>query len=155
MLYDKSKAAKLFATVLLSLIAFAAQAMDTGLIGQLTGSLGVSEPQATGGAGSIFKYAKQKMSPSDFTQVADAVPGIDSMMAAAPANGESSGLAAGAASMLGGSGGSIGGLTSLAGSFSKLGMDSNMISKFVPVILDYVKSTGGDSVMQLLKGALI
>jgi hypothetical protein len=46
------------------------------------------------------------------------------------------------------------GLASLAGSFSDLGLDSEMIGRFVPVILEYVGGKGGDTNAALLKTAL-
>jgi hypothetical protein len=46
------------------------------------------------------------------------------------------------------------GLASLAGSFSDLGLDSEMIGRFVPVILEYVGGKGGDTKAALLKSAL-
>ena len=154
------------------------QADASGLVSRLTSSLGVTESQATGGAGAIFKYAKTRLSPDDFGQVASAVPGIDSLMKAAPSTesaGSGGGVTGVVGSMLGGSGalggiggalggsgsatsgvgGALGGLSALAGPFSNLGMSPDMIGKFVPVVLDYVKSTGGSSVMSVLKGALM
>jgi hypothetical protein len=141
-----------------------AQADAGGLVSRLTSSLGVTESQAAGGAGTIFNYAKGRLSPGDFGQVASAVPGIDSLMKAAPSteSSGSGGVMGIAGSMLGGSGGAtsgvggaLGGLSALAGPFSKLGLSPDMIGKFVPVVLDYVKSTGGSSVMSVLKGALM
>jgi len=61
-----------------------ARAADLELVKLLSNDLGVTENQATGGAGSIFNVAKQNMGADDFTKVAKAVPGIDKMMAAAP-----------------------------------------------------------------------
>jgi hypothetical protein len=49
----------------------------------------------------------------------------------------------------------VGGLTTLADSFSKIGLSPDMVNKFVPVILDFVKSEGGQQAMTLLKNALI
>ena len=46
------------------------------------------------------------------------------------------------------------GLAGLAGSFSDLGLDADMVQKFVPVILQYVGGRGGDSTSALLKTAL-
>ena len=34
-------------------------------------------------------------------------------------------------------------------------MSPDMISQFVPIVLDYVQSTGGDKVMGLMQGALL
>jgi|GEM_PF-2639575 len=55
------------------------------LVGLLTSQLGVTKPQAEGGAGSIFSLAKSKMSPSDFGQIASVVPDMDTLLKAAPA----------------------------------------------------------------------
>jgi hypothetical protein len=130
------------------------RAADLGLVQLLTKDLGVTEKQATGGAGSIFNLAKQNLSKDDFTQVAKAVPGIDKMMAAAPKAEGAAGMLGSASSLLGGSAQSVGGVASLAGSFSQLGMNTGMVSSFVPVVLNYVKSSGGEPVMNILQSAL-
>ena len=122
------------------------------LIGSLVDTLGVSEEQAAGGAGAVFKEAKNNMSPVDYSQLLDAVPGIDSLISAAP---QAGGLAGKASSLLGGSAGSVGGMAALADSFSKLGLSPDMVNQFVPVILDFVQSEGGQQAMTLLKSALI
>jgi hypothetical protein len=119
------------------------------LIGSLVDTLGVSEEQATGGSGAVFKEAKGNMSPGDYSQLLNAVPGIDSLISAAP---QAGGLAGQASSLLGGSAGSM---TGLADSFSKLGLAPDMVNQFVPVILDYVQSEGGQQAMTLLKNALM
>ncbi len=102
--------------------------------------------------------AKSRLSPSDFGQVAGVVPDRDSLLAAAP-KGESTGGMSGAAtsagsSMMGAGGGSLGGLASLAGPFSQLGMSPDMIGKFVPSILEFVGGKGGSAVQSLLAGVL-
>jgi Protein of unknown function VcgC/VcgE (DUF2780) len=135
-----------------------AYATASELVGALTQKLGVTEQQATGGAGAIFGLAKSKLSPDNFGQVASVVPGMEGLLQAAP-TGEATGSMAGAAtsaasSMMGKSGESLGGLASLAGPFSQLGMSSDMIGKFVPVVLDYVGGKGGSSVQSLLAGVL-
>ena len=121
------------------------------LIGSLVDTLGVSEEQATGGSGAVFKEAKNNMSPGDYSQLLNAVPGIDSLISAAP---QAGGLAGQASSLLGGSGGSVKGMAALADSFSKLGLSPDMVNQFVPVILDFVQSEGGQQAMTLLKSAL-
>jgi hypothetical protein len=45
-------------------------------------------------------------------------------------------------------------MATLGEAFSKLGMASDMVSQFIPIILDYVKQGGGDAVMGLLQQAL-
>jgi len=127
-----------------------AQASD--LIGLLTSQLGVTEQQATGGAGSLFGFAQEEMGVSDFDVVSSALPSVDSLIGAAPETG-SSGLLGSASSLLGGSSSSLGDMASIASSFSDLGMSPDMVGQFVPVILDYAQSAGSEQVMQLLQGA--
>jgi hypothetical protein len=118
------------------------------LIDQLSKNLGVSETQAQGGAGLLFKQAKEKLGGDDFSKVSAAVPGLDSLISAAPASG--GGMMGGITKMFGGAGGIAG----LAGGFSKLGLDSGMIGKFVPIILSFVQSKGGDGVKSILEKVL-
>jgi Protein of unknown function VcgC/VcgE (DUF2780) len=131
-----------------------AYAADMGLTDLLTSQLGVSKNQAEGGAGSIFQLAKQKLSVGDFSAIAKSVPGIDQMMSAAPKIEKSSGALGGISSMMGSSSNKLGGIEGLTSSFQKLGMTGDMVSKFTPIILDYVKNKGGEHAMNLLKGAL-
>jgi hypothetical protein len=131
-----------------------AGAADLGLVQLLSSNLGVTEKQASGGAGSIFNLAKQNLGAQDFTRVADAVPGIDKMMAAAPKADGAAGMIGGASSLLGGSAQSVSGVAGLAGSFSQLGMNAGMVNSFVPIVLNYVKSSGGEPVMNILQSAL-
>lgn len=125
---------------------------DTGkLIGSLVDTLGVSQEQATGGAGAVFREAKNNMSSDGYAQLLDAVPGIDSLISKAP---QTDGLMGKASSLLGGSSGSMTGMASLADSFSKLGLSSDMVNRFVPMVLDFVQSEGGQQMMDLVKNAL-
>lgn len=128
------------------------KAQTSDLIGLLTSQLGVTEQQATGGAGSLFGFAQEEMGVSDFDVVSSALPSVDSLIGAAPETG-SSGLLGSASSLLGGSSSSLGDMASIASSFSDLGMSPDMVGQFVPVILDYAQSAGSEQVMQLLQGA--
>ena len=103
------------------------------------------------------------MTPEEYVQVSDAVPEATTLLDAAPETGGGvTGAIGGAASALGktktpmgGAVESVGGMGGLAESFSALGMDSDMVGKFMPVVLDYAKEKGGDVVMGLLKSALM
>jgi hypothetical protein len=132
------------------------KAQTSDLIGLLTSQLGVTEQQATGGVGSLLGFAKEQMGIADFDVVSSALPGVDSLIGAAPEAG--SGALGSASSMLGGTslGGASGGLGDIAGvasSFSELGMSPDMVNQFVPVILEYAQSAGSEQAMQLLQGA--
>ena len=124
------------------------------IINVLMDQLGVNEDQAKGGAGAIFNLVKDKISDGDFSQLSAAVPGMDDVLAAVP---ESSGLAGaigGLGSILGGSTEKLGGLAHLADSFNKLGLDMDMVAKFIPVITAFVQSKGGDALKNILNEVL-
>jgi len=130
--------------------AASAQAQGSAdLVSALSKELGASTQQAEGAAGSLFGFAKGKMKPEDWTKVAAAVPGMDGLLKAAPAMpvGTTGVPGAGAAS-------SAAGLSSLAGSFSKLNLKPDMIAKAVPVLTNFVTKSGGADVGQLLASAL-
>ncbi len=125
----------------------------------LVQQLGVTPAQATGGAGSLFSTAKQTMNPSDFAQVSSAIPGMSQYLAAAPAQAAptsgTAGLLNAASGALGGSNSTLGTAASLAGSFQSLGLNSGMVSQFIPIVLQYVQTTGGSTTMGLLRSALL
>ena len=130
-----------------------ADASTMGLVSSLTKKLGISNEQAMGGAGALFGLAKKALGSSEFAKVSESIPGMDSLLAAAP---KASGLTeklGGLGAMVGGDADKAAGLASVAGSFSKLGLSPDMAGKFVPEILDYAKSSGGEGVMNMLKGA--
>ena len=124
------------------------------LVDQLVKNLGVSEEAAKGGSGLIFNLAKEKLGAGDFGKVTGALPGITDLMKSTPASGGVLGGIGKLASGLGGGAGQLGNLASLAGGFSKLGLDSGMIGKFIPIILSFAQSKGGDVVKSLLQKAL-
>jgi hypothetical protein len=128
------------------------------LVSTLAQQLGVTQQQALGGAGSIFSVARQQMSPSDFSQLSQAVPGISQYLAAAApllSASDTTSLLGSAAGLLGGQGSTVVGLASLAGSFQKLGLSPDLIQQFIPVILQYVQSQGGSTTSSLLQKALL
>ena len=127
---------------------------DLGLVSLLTKDLGITKTQAEGGAGAIFNMAKGSLSAEDFGKVSNAVPEMDDLLNTAPKTSGLSGAIAGKTSLLGGSADKLTGLASLADTFSGLGLKSDMVSKFVPIILSYVQSNGGESVKNLLAGVL-
>jgi hypothetical protein len=129
-------------------------AMDMNLVGLLVKNLGVTQDQAAGGAGAIFNTASQKMSAEDFAKVTDALPEAQSLMDAAPVADEGSGALGGLTSILDKKKSGATSLTALAGAFSKLGLSSDMVGKFIPIVLQYAQSKGGNVVSGLLKSAL-
>jgi hypothetical protein len=124
------------------------------LIRQLVSQLGVQEGQAKGGAGLLFKLAKDRLSGGEFSQIARSVPGAEGLIKDAPQSGGVMGAIGDLASKFGGKAGEMGTAASLAGGFSKLGLDSGMVGQFIPIVLSYVQGTGGDAAKHLLEKAL-
>ena len=129
----------------------AAVKASPALIEALSKEIGSSPEQAAGAAGALFGLAKSRLSADEFSQVANAVPGIDSLLNAAPATTGAVGTAGGAVSQLGGSAAGLGAATS---AFSKLGLKPDMVAKAIPVLTSFVGKSGGANVASLLAGAL-
>jgi hypothetical protein len=126
--------------------ATAAAKASPELVGALSKEIGATPEQAAGAAGALFGVAKTRLNANDFSQIATAVPGMDSLLKAAPGGGTS-----GALSQLGGA---AGGLGSAASAFTKLGLSPDMVSKAVPILTSYVTKSGGSKAGSLLAGAL-
>ena len=129
------------------------------LVQQLVSNLGVGEDQAKGGAGLILKLAQDKLGGGEFAKVASAIPGSDVLLGSAPTEESGGGMMGAlggmAAGMMGGNqAGGLASLMSLAGGFSKLGMDGNMVTKFFPIILSFVQQKGGADIAGILSKAL-
>ena len=58
------------------------------------------------------------------------------------------------ASSFGGGDSSLGNLAGLAGGFAGLDLDAGMVGKFVPIVLEFVKSKGGDGIMGIVSSVL-
>src|SRR3954469_1056474 len=132
-----------------------AAAASPELVGALSKEIGSTPEQAAGAAGALFGVAKSRLKPADFSQVASAVPGMTSLLNAAPAAG-TTGTAgtSGAASALSQITKSAGGLASAASAFTKLGLKPELVSKAIPVLTAFVTKSGGANIGQLLAGAL-
>lgn len=128
------------------------------LIQQLTQNLGIEESQAKGGAGLIFKMAQEQLGDGEFAQLASAIPMVNNLIGEAPAGGKGlAGAIGGLAGALGGGGGQtaqLANLAALAGGFSQLGLNPGMASQFMPIILSFVQSQGGEQVKNILAGVL-
>jgi hypothetical protein len=129
--------------------ASAAAKASPELVGALSKEIGGTPDQAAGAAGALFGIAKSRLKPEEFAQVATAVPGMDSLLQAAPAVGAATG--AGALSQVAGS---ASGLATAASAFTKLGLKPDMVAKAVPVLTSFVTKSGGAKVGSLLAGVL-
>jgi hypothetical protein len=100
------------------------------LISTLTTSLGVTPTQAIGGTAAILNDTKGNMKPSDFKTLTKQVPQVNALLSAVPAGMLATG--------------------DVGSQFSLLGMDSSMISKFSPFILQYLQSGAKPSMDKIL-----
>ena len=129
--------------------AAAAAKASPALVSALSKEIGATPEQSAGAAGALFGVAKSRLKADQFSQIAGAVPGMDSLLKAAPA---ASGGGLGAiTSQLGGSAGSLAGA---AQAFSKLGLSPDLVAKAIPVLTSFVTKSGGANVGNLLAGAL-
>ena len=122
------------------------------LIQQLMQQTGVTQAQATGGAGLLLKAAQDRLGADKMAPVLAAVSGLGDLIKAAPSAGGAGGLLGGLASSFGARG--LGGLAELAAGTARLGIDKDTLAKFVPIILAFVQGKGGDAVKALLQQAL-
>ena len=106
------------------------------LIDLLTEQLGIHQTQAQGGAGLLFKLAKDKLDTEDFMQISEYIPSAVHLVDTAPISG-TRGLA-------------MGDLAGLVGGFSKLGMESDMVGKFVRVIITASPQESRDEIKGLI-----
>src|SRR3954469_12233176 len=132
--------------------AASAAAASPALVGALSKEIGSTPEQAAGAAGALFGVAKSRLKPAEFSQVANAVPGMGALLKAAPATGGVG--AVGTAGAMSALSGSAAGLAGAASAFSKLGLSPAMVSKAVPVLTSFVSKSGGAGVGKLLAGAL-
>ncbi len=120
----------------------------------LTSNLGVTDQQASGGAGSLLKFTKSQMPKADYKTVKKGLPGAKDLIGSAPKVESGNSLAGQTSSLLGGSSGkSVAGLDTLTSSFDSLGLSPNMIQKFTPILMDYAKQYSSPGVSQILEGA--
>src|SRR5215470_13968116 len=123
------------------------------LIDMLTKNLGVNGAQAEGGAAVLFKAAKEKLGGAEFDKLLGGVPGLGDLLKKAPASGGGGlgGMLGGLASAVGGNAGLI---ATIVGGFGKLGLTADHAKKFVPVILEFLKTKVGPDVVTKLEKTL-
>ncbi len=131
-----------------------AVSVASGLIPTLTSQLGVNNDQAQGGMGALLNVAKGSLSGGEFSSLSNGIPGMETLLAAAPAlSGKSSmGGLSGIASSLGGSAAALGGIGQLTSQFEALGLSPEMISQFAKVAIDYFMNNDVDTGNLLQKG---
>jgi len=128
----------------------------SSLSDSLVQELGVSALQASGGAGALFQVAQARMPGNDFQDLTKSVPEISGLLnsVAKPKSSGLSQLAAGASSLIGDDSNALGAVASLAETYQSLGLSSDMVKQFIPVITDYVSKNAGPKLTQSLISSL-
>ena len=124
------------------------------LVQSLSKELGSTPEQAAGAAGALFGIAKSQLKADEFAQVAKAVPGMSSLLKAAPKTGGSSNPLAKASGAMAQTVGTAGALGPAASAFSQLGLKPELVTKAIPILTSFVSKGGGADVAKLLAGAL-
>jgi hypothetical protein len=123
------------------------------LIDLLTQNLKVDKNQAEGGAAVLFKAAKDKLGGGEFDKLLGGVPGLGDLLKKAPASG-----GGGLGGLLGGLAGAVGGnaglIATILQGFGKLGLGADDAKRFVPVILDFLRTKVGPDVVSKLEKTL-
>ncbi|MGO2318914.1 MAG: DUF2780 domain-containing protein [Vibrio toranzoniae] len=105
---------------------WAQQNETTPLADSVADQASVTNDQAIGGIGSMLALAQNSLDTADNKELASLIPGMSSL--------ESSGLSS-----------VLNSQTAVESAFSGLGMDSSMIAKFAPIILQTLQSQGATS----------
>jgi len=125
------------------------------IINMLTEQLEISEAQARGGAGLLFKLAKEQLGSGDYSQLSATIPGIENLAESSPGAGMLGSALNGLSAALGGGSSGSGNLAGLAAGFSKLGLDTGMIGKFIPVVLSFIETKSGNEAKKMLADVLV
>ena len=137
--------------------------METGLklLPLLTQTLGVTDGQAKGGMGAILQTVQGLVSKSEYGALLQAIPGAQSLLAAAPEvpssdNGKDakSKLIGGAMDIAGKQGGALQQGAQLVSQFKSLGLSADMIPKFGETAGNFLTKTDKPEASQLLTSAL-
>jgi hypothetical protein len=124
------------------------------LINLLTQNLGVTQDQARIGTGLIMRVAKENLGAGEFEKIGDCVPNVENLIELAPeVSGTEKALSALSKPTTTGSSG-VTNLAALTNGFSKIGLDSGMVQKFVPIVLSFVQAKGGNSTRDILEKLL-
>ncbi len=112
------------------------QAMSGSLTGALQDQLGISKDQAEGGIGSMLSLASEKLNAGEFDKFAGMIPGADKYLQSAKD--------------LGAVTDPLKNMEGLTSALSSLGISPDTVSKFAPMVTEYLGKLGGDDMKSIL-----
>ena len=129
------------------------QTQNNDLVGSVMSQLGLNQSQAEGGLGSLLSLAKSTLGGDDFSSIANAIPGIDSLLSAAPALDNESGMS-GLLAKAGDLGSSLQGGAQVFDAFEKLGISKELAAPMVEIVKGYLDSNAGEGTTDMLMKGL-
>jgi hypothetical protein len=123
-------------------------------VSELASKVGISEETARKGVGIVLGLLKKKLPAETFSKVSEAVPEADSMTAEAADTPEQ---ATGMAGALKGAFGKIfgaGATETLLARFAQIGMSPDQIQRFIPTVMEFLKSRLPENVFNQISGLL-
>ncbi|GAA5193696.1 DUF2780 domain-containing protein [Ferrimonas gelatinilytica] len=118
------------------------------LVDTLTSRLGVSDQQASGGAGALLALAQASLSGEEWGQLTSLIPQAGALAGKVDLSQFDGGTLGTLEDLLGDDKGPS--MANVMGAFDNLGLDVTSISSFVPVILDYLQQQGGAELVDTL-----
>ncbi|MCG9712587.1 DUF2780 domain-containing protein [Shewanella insulae] len=131
----------------------ATQTQNNDLVGTVMSQLGLNQTQAEGGLGSLLSLAKTTLGGDSFGPIAEAIPGIDGLLSAAPQLDNDSGMS-GLLSKAGDLGSSLQGGAQVYDSFEKLGISKELAKPMVDIVKGYLDANAGAGTTDLLMQGL-
>ncbi len=123
-------------------------AAGSGLVETLTSRLGISDQQASGGAGALLALAQASLSGKEWGQLTSLIPQAGALAGKVDLSQFDGGTLGAIGDLLGDDSGPS--MANVMGAFDNLGLDVTSISSFVPVILDYLQQQGGAELVDTL-----
>jgi hypothetical protein len=125
----------------------------TDIITDLAAKSGVSPDLAKKGLGTVLEFFKNKLPADAFSKISTAVPGAESMMAAADTGAETSGgVLSAVTSTIGKLFG--GGAAEMASKLTRLGFSAEQLQAFLPKVLEFFRNKLPADVMSQVSGLL-
>jgi hypothetical protein len=124
------------------------------VVAELAAKAGVSPDMARKGLGAILALLKDKLPANLFAQVQEAVPNANGLMTAGETAKETSGGIVGAVSSAIGKLVGGGGAAEMANKLARLGFSTEQVQKFLPSVLEFLKSRLPADVSKQLSGLL-
>tara|TARA_R110002167_G_scaffold109303_8_gene278592 strand:+ start:3203 stop:3742 length:540 start_codon:yes stop_codon:yes gene_type:complete len=126
------------------------------MISSVSGKLGVSDSQASGGLASLFNYAKGNLSTEQFSGLADSLPGVSDLLKSVPdvSNMASEGGLGGLMDKAANYSDSLKAVNDVKKQFEALGLKPEMIMQYVNAAKAYLDTDEGKRIKDTLMQGL-